>query len=120
MLRARFGRIINVGSVVASSGNSGQSNYTAAKAGLIGFSKSLAAEMGIRGITVNVVAPGFIDTEMTAVLPDMIKEELLKRIPLKRLGHVNDIAEVVAFLASDAAGYITGQTIHVNGGMYMA
>lgn len=120
MFRARFGRIINVGSVVASCGNPGQSNYTAAKAGLIGFSKSLAAEMGSRGITVNVVAPGFIDTEMTAVLPDMVKEEMLKRIPLKRLGQVNDIAEVVAFLASDAAGYITGETIHVNGGLYMA
>ena len=120
MVRARFGRIINVGSVVASCGNAGQSNYTAAKAGLIGFSKSLAAEIGSRNITVNVVSPGFIDTEMTAVLPDMIKEEMLKRIPLKRLGHVNDIAEIVAFLASDVAGYITGETIHVNGGMYMA
>ena len=120
MFRARFGRIINVGSVVGSSGNPGQSNYSAAKSGLIGFSKSLAAEMGSRGITVNVVAPGFIDTEMTAALPDMVKQELLKRIPLKRLGQAQDIAELVAFLASDAAGYITGETIHVNGGMYMA
>lgn len=119
MFRARWGRIISIGSVVGSSGNSGQSNYTAAKAGLIGFSKSLAAEMGSRGITVNVVAPGFIDTDMTAALPDMVKDELLKRIPLKRLGNVNDIADVVAFLASDSASYITGETIHVNGGMYM-
>lgn len=119
MFRARWGRIISVGSVVGSSGNPGQSNYTAAKAGVVGFSKSLAAEMGSRGITVNVVAPGFIDTEMTASLPDFVKEEMLKRIPMKRLGHVSDIAEVVAFLASDVAGYITGETIHVNGGMYM-
>jgi 3-oxoacyl-[acyl-carrier protein] reductase len=120
MFRARWGRIISVGSVVGSSGNPGQSNYTAAKAGLIGFSKSLAAEMGSRGITVNVVAPGFIDTEMTAALPDFVKEEMLKRIPLKRLGHVEDVAAVVAFLASNAAAYVTGETIHVNGGMYMA
>lgn len=119
MFRARYGRIINLGSVVGSSGNPGQTNYTAAKAGLVGFSKSLASEMGSRGITVNVVAPGFIDTEMTASLPDMVKEEMLKRIPLKRLGHVNDIAEAVAFLASDAAAYISGATLHVNGGMYM-
>ncbi|MDP3704674.1 MAG: 3-oxoacyl-ACP reductase FabG [Legionellaceae bacterium] len=120
MFRARWGRIISIGSVVGSSGNPGQTNYTAAKAGIVGFSKSLAAEMGSRGITVNVVAPGFIDTDMTAALPDMVKEEMLKRIPMRRLGHVNDIAEVVAFLASDAAGYITGETIHVNGGMYMS
>ena len=119
MFRARFGRIINIGSVVGASGNSGQSNYAAAKAGLIGFSKSLAAEMASRGITVNVVAPGFISTDMTDALPEMVKTELLKRIPAKRLGTVNDIANVVAFLASDSAGYITGETIHVNGGMYM-
>jgi len=119
MFRARFGRIISIGSVVGSSGNSGQCNYTAAKAGLIGFSKSLAQEMGSRGITVNVVAPGFIDTDMTKSLPDMVKEEMLKRIPLKKLGQPRDIAEAVAFLASDSAGYITGNTIHVNGGMYM-
>lgn len=119
MFRARWGRIINIGSVVGSSGNPGQSNYTAAKAGIVGFSKSLAAEMGSRGITVNVVAPGFIDTDMTAALPDMLKEEMLKRIPMKRLGSVNDIADVVAFLASNSASYITGETIHVNGGMYM-
>lgn len=119
MFRARWGRIISIGSVVGASGNSGQSNYTAAKAGIVGFSKSLAQEMGSRGITVNVVAPGFIDTDMTALLPEQVKEELLKRIPLKRLGKVEDIAEVVAFLASDSANYITGETIHVNGGMYM-
>lgn len=119
MFRARWGRIINVGSVVGSSGNSGQVNYTAAKAGVIGFTKSLAQEIGSRGITVNVVAPGFIDTDMTRDLPDLIKAELLKRIPLKRLGQPEDIANAVAFLASDEANYITGETLHVNGGMYM-
>lgn len=119
MVRARFGRIISISSVVAASGNAGQANYTAAKAGIIGFSKSLAQEIGSRNITVNVVAPGFIDTDMTRVLPDMVKEELLKRIPLKKLGQVSDIAEAVAFLASEHAGYITGETLHVNGGMYM-
>ena len=119
MFRARWGRIINIGSVVGASGNPGQTNYTAAKAGIAGFSRSLAVEMGSRGITVNVVAPGFIDTEMTASLPDFVKEEMLKRIPMKRLGQASDVAEVVAFLASDAAAYITGETIHVNGGMYM-
>lgn len=119
MFRARWGRIINIGSVVGVSGNAGQVNYTAAKAGIIGFSKSLAQEMGSRNITVNVVAPGFIDTDMTAALPALVKEEMLKRIPMKRLGKVEDIAETVAFLASDAANYITGETIHVNGGMYM-
>lgn len=119
MFRARWGRIITIGSVVGASGNSGQVNYTAAKAGVIGFSKSLAQEMGSRGITVNVVAPGFIETDMTAALPDLVKTEMLKRIPMKRLGKVEDIAQVVAFLASDAANYITGETIHVNGGMYM-
>jgi 3-oxoacyl-[acyl-carrier protein] reductase len=119
MFRARWGRIITIGSVVGSSGNSGQVNYTAAKAGIIGFSKSLAQEMGSRGITVNVVAPGFIDTDMTEALPSLVKEEMLKRIPMKRLGSVEDIAQVVSFLASDAANYITGETIHVNGGMYM-
>jgi 3-oxoacyl-[acyl-carrier protein] reductase len=119
MFRARWGRIINIGSVVGSSGNPGQVNYTAAKAGIIGFSKSLAAEVASRGITVNVVAPGFIETDMTKVLPDLVKAELLKRIPMKCLGNVNDVAEVVAFLASDSTRYITGETIHVNGGMYM-
>lgn len=120
MFRARWGRIISIGSVVGSSGNSGQANYTAAKAGLVGFSKSLAQEIGSRGITVNVVSPGFIDTDMTAALPDMVKEEMLKRIPLKKLGQVEDIAEIVSFLASDCGNYITGETIHVNGGMYMS
>ncbi len=119
MFRARWGRIISIGSVVGSSGNAGQVNYTAAKAGVIGFSKSLAQEIGSRGITVNVVAPGFIDTDMIAALPDLVKDEILKRIPMKRLGKVDDIANVVAFLASDCANYITGETIHVNGGMYM-
>lgn len=119
MFRSRWGRIINIGSVVGSSGNSGQSNYTAAKAGVVGLSKSLAQEMGSRGITVNVVAPGFIQTDMTAALPDMVREEMLKRIPMKRMGKVEDVAEVVCFLASDSANYITGETIHVNGGMYM-
>ncbi|WP_420795207.1 3-oxoacyl-ACP reductase FabG [Legionella gratiana] len=120
MFRARWGRIISIGSVVGSSGNSGQVNYTAAKAGIIGFSKSLAQEVGSRGITVNVVAPGFIDTDMTASLPDMVKEEMLKRIPMRKLGEPSDIAEAVAFLASESAKYITGETIHVNGGMYMS
>lgn len=120
MFRARYGRIINIGSVVGSSGNPGQVNYCAAKAGLIGFTKSLAQEMGSRGITANVVAPGFIETDMTAALPDLVKEEMLKRIPMKRMGKVEDVAEAVAFLASDFANYITGETIHVNGGMYMS
>lgn len=120
MFRARYGRIITVGSVVGASGNSGQVNYTAAKAGVVGFSKSLAQEIGSRGITVNVVAPGFIDTEMTAGLPDLVKDEMLKRIPLRKLGQVEDVAHAVAFLASDSAKYITGETIHVNGGMYMS
>lgn len=119
MFRARWGRIITIGSVVGSSGNSGQVNYTAAKAGVVGFSKSLAQEIASRGITVNVVAPGFIDTDMTAALPSLVKDEMLKRIPMKRLGTVEDIANTVAFLASDCASYITGETIHVNGGMYM-
>jgi 3-oxoacyl-[acyl-carrier protein] reductase len=119
MFRARWGRIITVGSVVGASGNSGQVNYTAAKAGVVGFSKSLAQEIGSRGITVNVVAPGFIDTDMTAALPDMVKEEMLKRIPLRKLGQADDVADAVIFLASDSAKYITGETIHVNGGMYM-
>lgn len=119
MFRARWGRVINIGSVVGSSGNSGQVNYAAAKAGIIGFSKSLAQEMASRGITVNVVSPGFIETDMTAKLPEMVKEELLKRIPMKQLGKPEDVAEVVAFLASGGARYITGETIHVNGGMYM-
>lgn len=119
MFRARWGRIISIGSVVGASGNTGQVNYTAAKSGIIGFSKSLAQEIGSRGITVNVVAPGFIDTDMTTALPDMVKEEMLKRIPMRKLGQAEDIADAVVFLASDSAKYITGETIHVNGGMYM-
>lgn len=120
MFRARYGRIISVGSVVGATGNSGQVNYTAAKAGMVGFTKSLAQEMGSRGITANMVAPGFIDTEMTAGLPDLVKDEMLKRIPLRKLGQAQDVADAVAFLASDSAKYITGETIHVNGGMYMS
>lgn len=119
MFRARYGRIVTIGSVVGSMGNSGQTNYTAAKAGVIAFSKSLSQEMGSRGITANVVAPGFIETDMTAALPGLVQEEMLKRIPLKRFGQAEDIANAVCFLASDAAKYITGETIQVNGGMYM-
>ena len=119
MMKARTGRIINIASVVGSSGNAGQTNYSAAKAGMLGFTKSLAAELGSRGITVNAVAPGFIDTDMTRDLADEQRNALLKNIPLARLGQPQEIAAVVAFLASDAAGYVTGETIHVNGGMYM-
>ena len=120
MTKARKGRIISVGSVVGSTGNPGQTNYAAAKAGLLGFTKSLAREVGARGITVNCVAPGFIDTDMTRELSAEHREALLKQIPLTRLGAVTDIAEAVLFLASAKAGYITGETLHVNGGMYMA
>ena len=120
MVKARWGRIINIGSVVASSGNPGQANYCAAKAGLIGLSKSLAQEIGSRGITVNVVAPGFIESDMTDALSEEQKVALIKGIPLGRMGAPKDIAEVVRFLASEKASYITGQTIHVNGGMYMS
>jgi len=119
MMKARQGRIISIASVVGVSGNPGQTNYSAAKAGMIGFSKSLAREIGSRGITVNVVAPGFIDTDMTRGLPDDQKAALLGQIPLARLGAVEEIAAAVVFLASPRAGYITGETIHVNGGMYM-
>ena len=120
MMKARKGRIINIASVIGLTGNPGQSNYAAAKAGIIAFSKSLAREIGSRGITVNVVAPGFIDTDMTRSLPEESKQALLGQIALGRLGAPDDIAQAVLFLASPAAAYITGETLHVNGGMYMA
>ena len=120
MMRKRFGRIINIGSVVGSMGNAGQTNYCAAKAGLIGFSKALAKEVASRGITVNVVAPGFIATDMTDVLSEELKNNLLTQIPAGRLGEPKDIAKAVAFLASEDAAYINGTTLHVNGGMYMS
>ena len=119
MMKARTGRIISISSVIGHMGNAGQANYAAAKAGMTGFTKSLAAEIGSRGITVNCVAPGFIDTDMTAELPEAIKTKMLERIPLGRLGAVKEIAATVAFLASANAAYITGETIHVNGGMLM-
>ena len=120
MMKARKGRIIQIGSVVGSTGNPGQANYAAAKAALVGFTKSLAQEVGSRSITVNCVAPGFVDTDMTRALPDAQREVLLSRIPMGRLGSPEDIAEAVAFLAGPRAAYITGATLHVNGGMYMA
>ena len=120
MMKARKGRIISIASVIGATGNPGQSNYAAAKAGIIAFSKSLAREIGSRGITVNVVAPGFIDTDMTRALPEAQREALLGQIALGRLGAPADIAHAVAFLASPAAAWITGETLHVNGGMYMA
>jgi 3-oxoacyl-(acyl-carrier-protein) reductase len=120
MMKARWGRIVNITSVVGVSGNAGQTNYSAAKAGMIGFTKSLAQEIGARGITVNAVAPGFIDTDMTRELPEAQRKQLLAAIPLGRLGQPEEIAAAVAFLASDDAAYVTGTTLHVNGGMYMA
>lgn len=119
MLREREGRIVNIASVIGLTGNAGQANYAAAKAGIIGFTKSLAREVGSRGITANVVAPGFIDTDMTRALPDAQRQSMLADIPLARLGSAADIAGAVAFLVSPAAAYITGETLHVNGGMYM-
>lgn len=120
MIKARKGRIINIASVVGATGNAGQTNYAAAKAGMMGFTKSLAREVGARGITVNCVAPGFIDTDMTRALPDAQRDALLRSIPLGRLGQPEEIASAVVFLASPGGAYISGETLHVNGGMYMA
>jgi len=120
MMKARRGRIISIASVVGAMGNAGQTNYSAAKAGIMGFTKSLAREVGSRNITVNCVAPGFIDTDMTRALPEAQRQALLAHIPLGRLGSADDIAQAVLFLASPAAGYVSGATLHVNGGMYMA
>lgn len=119
MMKARFGRIINIGSVVGTMGNAGQVNYATAKAGLIGFTKSMAREVASRGITVNTVAPGFIDTDMTKELTDEQKKDIFAQVPADRLGQPSEIAAAVAFLASEQAAYITGETLHVNGGMYM-
>jgi len=119
MLRRRWGRIVGIGSVVGHTGNAGQANYAAAKAGMVGMSKALAHEVASRNITVNVVAPGFIDTAMTAGLSEQIKQRLFEAIPAKRLGRPEDVAAAVVYLASEEAGYVTGQTLHVNGGMAM-
>ncbi|AWH87413.1 3-oxoacyl-ACP reductase FabG [Limnobaculum parvum] len=119
MMKKRYGRIITIGSVVGTMGNAGQTNYAAAKAGIIGFSKSLAREVASRGITVNVIAPGFIETDMTRALTDEQRSGILSQVPANRLGEAKEIASAAAFLASDEAGYITGETLHVNGGMYM-
>ncbi len=120
MTKARWGRIVNISSVVGSMGNAGQANYAATKAGMEGFTRALARELGSRAVTVNSVAPGFIDTDMTRELPEEQRELLAKQVPLGRLGGADEIAAAVAFLVSDAAAYITGETLHVNGGMYMA
>ena len=119
MMKERWGRIVNISSVVAESGNAGQSNYVASKAGLIGLTKAIAQEMASRGVTANAVAPGFIDTDMTAVLPPEVKEKILQSIPLKRLGAAEDVAAAVRFLCSEEASYITGHVLDVNGGLYM-
>ena len=119
MMKERCGRIVNISSVVGQIGNPGQANYSASKAGIMGFTKTVAREAALRGITVNAVAPGFIDTEMTAVLPEKVRESFVQQIPLGRMGAPEDVAETVYWLCSQAAGYITGQVIHVNGGMYM-
>ncbi|MCY4265937.1 MAG: SDR family oxidoreductase, partial [Gammaproteobacteria bacterium] len=119
MTKARNGRIVNISSVVASSGNAGQTNYAASKAGIEGFTRSLAQEIGSRGITVNTVAPGFIETDMTRALPEAQQQAILAQIPLGRLGRPEEVAAVVAFLVSEQGAYITGETVHVNGGMHM-
>jgi len=119
MMKERYGRIVNISSVVGQIGNPGQANYSASKAGIMGFTKTVAREVAPRGITVNAVAPGFIDTEMTAVLPEKVRESFVQQIPLGRMGTPEDVAETVYWLCSQVAGYITGQVIHVNGGMYM-
>jgi len=119
MMKQRYGRIINISSIVGVSGNAGQANYVAAKSGVIGLTKTAARELAPRGVTVNAVAPGYISTDMTDQLPEEVKSEMLKQIPLARIGEPKEIAKVVSFLASDDSSYITGQTIHVNGGMYM-
>ena len=118
MMKQRYGRIVNIASVVGASGNAGQANYSASKAGVIGFTKSVAKELAPRGVTVNAVAPGFIETDMTAVLPEKIKEALMQQIPMGHIGKPEDVAAAIIFLASDDASYITGQVIHVNGGMF--